>query len=75
MVRPVVELDTDVVYRIAGEYTARERFLDPFVDGIDELLCYRTTDRIVLEDVARSRFARTEMNLRVGVLPSAARRR
>jgi hypothetical protein len=38
VVRPVVELNPDIVDRIAGQHAAGERFLDAFVDRLDEFL-------------------------------------
>src|SRR5262245_32971912 len=72
VVRTVVQLDPDVVDRVAGEHAAREGFLDAFVDRLDELLGDRASDDLVLEDVAGARLARMEMNLRVTVLTAAA---
>ena len=72
VVGAVVQLDPDVVDRIAGEHAARERFLDPFVDRLDELSRNRTAAGLVLEDVARARLAREEVDLHVAVLAAAA---
>src|SRR5436190_2434390 len=72
VVRAVVQLDADVVHRVAREHAARERLLDPFVDRLDELLRNRALRGLVLEDVAGARLAGEEMNLHVAVLAAAA---
>ena len=48
-VRTVVELDADIVDRIAGEHAARERFLDALVDRLDVFLRNRAALDVVLE--------------------------
>jgi hypothetical protein len=73
VVRPVVELDPDVVDRVAGKDAAGERLLDPFVDRLDEFLRNRAADDFVLEDVTGSRGAGVDVNLGVAVLPAAGR--
>src|SRR6185369_6026621 len=70
--RTVVQHNTHVVDRIAGEHTARERFLDAFVDRLDVFLRNRALRDLVLEDVAGARFAREQVNLRVTVLAATA---
>src|SRR5207253_3960287 len=53
---------------VAREDAARERLLNPFIDRLDEIRRNRASDDLVLEDVAGTRLAWIEMDLRVGVL-------
>ena len=60
VIRTVVQLDPHVVDREAREDAAGERFLDAFVDRLDELLRDRSAGDLVLEDVAAARLAREQ---------------
>src|SRR6266542_117527 len=73
VVRTVVELDAHIVHWVAGEHAARERFLDAFVDRLDEFPRDRAARDLVLEDVAGSRLPRIQVDLRVAVLTAPAR--
>src|SRR5438093_8175717 len=72
MVRAVVQLDPDIVNRVAGEDAARQRFPDAFLDRLDEFPGDRPAGGLVFEDVAGTRLAGIQMDLRVAVLPAAA---
>jgi hypothetical protein len=74
VVRAVVQLDAHVVDGIAGEDASGERFLDAFVDRLDEFLRDRAADDFVLEDVAAARLAGVDVDLAVAVLSAVARR-
>ena len=72
MIRAVVQLDADVVDRVAGHHAAHQRVLDALADRVDERLRDRSLEDLVLEDVSGARLAGIEVNLHVRVVAAAA---